>query len=202
MNSAMGGMTQARDYTKYGILAIRGKIINCFAHPEEKIFQNEEIKILLSAMNITPGKYDSKKLRYGKIGICVDSDSDGGHISLLIMAALQYLAPEFIKEGRLYWLRSPLYIVENGKKRSYYFNDEEFNKVRKTIKGDVTRAKGLGELDPDIAKESMFNEANQRMEQLIPDSESIRILNELMGIDVEPRRNFVFNEIDFSSIRE
>ena len=96
-NSAMGGMTQARDYTKYGILAIRGKIINCFAHPEEKIFQNEEIKLLLSAMNITPGKYDSKKLRYGKIGICVDSDSDGGHISLLIMAALQYLAPEFIK---------------------------------------------------------------------------------------------------------
>lgn len=141
-NSAMGGMTQARDYTKYGILAIRGKIINCFAHPEEKIFQNEEIKLLLSAMNITPGKYDSKKLRYGKIGICVDSDSDGGHISLLIMAALQYLASEFIKEGRLYWLRSPLYIVENGKKRSYYFNDEEFNKVRKTIKGEVTRAKG------------------------------------------------------------
>lgn len=201
-NSAMGGMTQARDYTKYGILAIRGKIINCFAHPEEKIFQNEEIKILLSAMNITPGKYDSKKLRYGKIGICVDSDSDGGHISLLIMAALQHLAPEFIEEGRLYWLRSPLYIVENGKKRSYYFNDEEFNKVRKTIKGDVTRAKGLGELDPDIAKESMFDETNQRMEQLIPDSESIQMLNELMGIDVEPRRNFVFNEIDFSSIRE
>lgn len=201
-NSAMGGMTQARDYTKYGILAIRGKIINCFAHPKEKIFQNEEIKILLSAMNITPGKYDSKKLRYGRIGICVDSDSDGGHISLLIMAALQHLAPEFIKEGRLYWLRSPLYIVENGKKRNYYFNDEEFNRVRKTIKGDVTRAKGLGELDPDIAKESMFDETNQRMEQLIPDSESIQMLNELMGIDVEPRRNFVFNEIDFSSIRE
>ena len=201
-NSAMGGMTQARDYTKYGILAIRGKILNCFAHPEEKIFQNEEIKLLLSAMNITPGKYDSKKLRYGKIGICVDSDSDGGHISLLIMAALQHLAPEFIEEGRLYWLRSPLYIVENGKKRNYYFNDEEFNRVRKTIKGEVTRAKGLGELDPDIARESMFDETNQRMEQLIPDSESIQILNELMGIDVEPRRKFVFNDIDFSEIRE
>lgn len=201
-NSAMGGMTQARDYTKYGILAIRGKIINCFAHPEEKIFQNEEIKLLLSAMNITPGKYDAKKLRYGKIGICVDADSDGGHISLLIMAALQYLAPEFIKEGRLYWLRSPLYIVENGKKRSYYFNDKEFNKVRKTIKGEVTRAKGLGELDADIARESMFDESTQRMEQLIPDSESIRMLSELMGIDVEPRRKFVFNDIDFSKVVE
>lgn len=73
-NSAMGGMAQARDYTKYGLMAIRGKIINCLSNPEEKIFQNEEIKLLLSAMNITPGKYDSKKLRYGKLAICVDAD--------------------------------------------------------------------------------------------------------------------------------
>lgn len=76
-NSAMGGMAQARDYTNYGLLAIRGKIINCLSNNEEDIFQNEEIKLLLSAMNITPGKYDAKKLRYGKIGICTDSDSDG-----------------------------------------------------------------------------------------------------------------------------
>ena len=85
---------------------------------EEKIFQNEEIKLLLSAMNITPGRYDAKKLRYGKLAICTDADSDGYHIGLLIMAALTYLAPDFIKEGRLCWLRSPLYIVENGKTES------------------------------------------------------------------------------------
>lgn len=75
-NSAMGGMSQARDYTKYGLLAIRGKIINCLSNNEEKIFQNEEIKLLLSAMNIVPGKYDSKKLRYGRLAICTDADSD------------------------------------------------------------------------------------------------------------------------------
>ncbi len=75
-NSAAASMAIARDITKYGILAIRGKMLNCLAHPEEKIFQNEEIKTLLSAMNIVPGKYDSKKLRYGKIAICVDADSD------------------------------------------------------------------------------------------------------------------------------
>lgn len=75
-DSAMGGMAQARDYTKYGLLAIRGKIINCLSNPEEKIFQNEEIKLLLSAMNITPGKYNASKLRYGKIAICTDADSD------------------------------------------------------------------------------------------------------------------------------
>lgn len=72
-DSAMGGMAQARDYTKYGLLAIRGKIINCLSNPEEKIFQNEEIKLLLSAMNITPGKYNASKLRYGKIAICTDA---------------------------------------------------------------------------------------------------------------------------------
>ena len=141
-NSAMGGMAQARDYTKYGLMAIRGKIINCLSNPEEKIFQNEEIKLLLSAMNITPGKYNASKLRYGRLAICTDADSDGYHIGLLIMAALAYLAPDFIKEGRLCWLRSPLYIVNNGKKESYYFTDEEFNRDRTKIKGEVTRAKG------------------------------------------------------------
>ena len=90
-------MASARDVKKYGILGIRGKIINCLAHPEEKIFENEEIKLLLSAMNIVPGKYDSKKLRYGKIAICTDADSDGYHIGLLIMSALRYLAPQFLK---------------------------------------------------------------------------------------------------------
>ena len=75
-NSAMGGLSRARDYTKYGLFAIRGKLLNCLSNPEEKIFQNEEIKILLSALNIVPGKYDSKKLRYGKLAICTDADSD------------------------------------------------------------------------------------------------------------------------------
>ena len=73
-DSAAGGIAKARDYKNYGILAIRGKILNCLAHPKEKIFQNEEIKLLLSAMNIVPGKYNASKLRYGRIGICTDAD--------------------------------------------------------------------------------------------------------------------------------
>ena len=73
-DSALGSLTQGRDYTKYGIMAIRGKILNCLSHSDEKIFQNEEIKLLLSALNITPGKYDPKKLRYGKLAICTDAD--------------------------------------------------------------------------------------------------------------------------------
>ena len=201
-NSAMGGMSQARDYTKYGLLAIRGKIINCLSNPEEKIFQNEEIKLLLSAMNIVPGKYDSKKLRYGKIAICTDSDSDGAHIGLLIMAALTYLAPQFIREGRLCWLRSPLYIVDNKGKESYYFTDEEFNAVRKTIKGVVTRAKGLGELPAETARASMFTPEFQRMDVMNYDEKAITLLYNLMGEDVAPRKEFIMNKIDFSLIRE
>ena len=200
-DSAASSIAKARDYKKYGILAIRGKILNCLAHPDEKIFENEEIKLLLSAMNIIPNKYDSSKLRYGKIGICVDSDSDGGHIALLIMAALRYLAPKFLEEGRLYWLRSPLYIVKNGKNTSYYFNDEEFNKVRSKIKGEVSRAKGLGALSQKQAEESMFGEF-QRMDRLDVDDDAIYFLESLMGVDVEPRRKYVFNEIDFSQVRE
>jgi DNA gyrase subunit B len=192
----------ARDITKYGILAIRGKILNCLAHPEEKIFQNEEIKLLLSAMNIVPGKYDSKKLRYGKIAICTDSDADGGHIGLLIMAALRYLAPQFIEENRLCWLRSPLYIVKNGKKEEFFFNDEEFNAVRGKIKGEVSRAKGLGALSPAQAKASMFTSEFQRMDVLYPSEDALILLENLMGSDVSPRQDFVFNNIDFSEVRE
>lgn len=200
-NSAMGGMAQARDYTKYGILAIRGKIINCLSNPEEKIFNNEEIKLLLSAMNIVPGKYSASKLRYGRLAICTDADSDGAHIGLLIMAALQYLAPDFIKEGRLCWLRSPLYIVENKGKEEYYFTDDEFNKVRNKVKGEVTRAKGLGELPAETARASMFSE-NQRMDVMEWNRNAIDLLYDLMGDDVQPRKDFIFENIDFSRIRE
>ena len=201
-DSAAGGMAKARDYTKYGILAIRGKILNCLAHPDEKIFQNEEIKLLLSAMNINPNKYDASKLRYGRIGICTDSDSDGAHIALLIMAALHYLAPKFIEEGRLCWLRSPLYIVKNGKKESYYFTDKEFNAVRGKVKGEVQRNKGLGALSPEQAHISMFTDEYQRMDVLEWSPDAIQLLEQLMGEDVEYRRQFVFNEIDFSEVRE
>ena len=201
-NSAMGGMSQARDYTKYGLLAIRGKIINCLSNNEEKIFQNEEIKLLLSAMNIVPGKYDSKKLRYGRLAICTDADSDGYHIGLLIMAALSYLAPQFIKEGRLCWLHAPLYIISDGKKETYAFTDEEMNSMRGKIKGNITRNKGLGEMTPESARRSMFTSEFQRMEVLEYSDEAMEILYALMGEDVEPRRNFVMTKIDFSEIRE
>ena len=201
-NSAAASMAMARDVKKYGILSLRGKVINCLANPDEKIFENEEIKLLLSAMNIVPGKYNANKLRYGKIAICTDADSDGYHIGLLIMSALRYLCPEFLEEGRLCWLRSPLYIVKSGKTESFYFTDEEFEKNKHLIKGEITRAKGLGALSPEQAQKSMFTEQYQRMDTLIPDAESIFLLEQLMGSSVAPRRDFIFNNVDFSEIKE
>ena len=201
-NSAMGSVSQARDYTKYGILAIRGKMINCLSNPEEKIYENEEIKLFLSAMNIIPGKYNASKLRYGKIAIMTDADSDGGHIGLLIMAALAFLAPDFIKEGRLCWLRAPLYVVTSGKTETYYFTDEEMNKVRGKVRGDITRNKGLGEMQPDTMRRSMFSKEFQRLDVFEWSEEGMNLLYGLMGEDVEPRREFVMNKIDFSEVME
>ena len=203
-DSALGAMAQSRDYTKYGLLGIRGKIINCLSNPEEKIFNNEEIKLLLSAMNIVPGKYNASKLRYGKLGICTDADSDGYHIGLLIMAALAYLAPEFIKEGRLCWLRAPLYIANDKGKETYYFTDSELEeaKKKKQVKGNLTRNKGLGEMDPETARASMFSPVHQRLEVMEYTSDAIDLLYDLMGDDVEPRRKFIMNNIDFSKVRE
>ena len=118
------------------------------------------------------------------------------------MSALHHLAPQFIEEGRLCWLRSPLYIVKNGTKESYYYTDEEMDKVRGTAIGTVQRNKGLGSLSPEQARKSMFSPEFQRMEVFKHDSESRALLEELMGKDVDPRRDFIFNNVDFSTIHE
>lgn len=118
------------------------------------------------------------------------------------MAALRYLCPEFLEEGRLRWLRSPLYIVKNGKTESFYFTDEEFEANKNRIKGEITRAKGLGALSPEQARKSMFDTEYQRLDVLMPDVESLILLEELMGSSVTPRKNFIFNNIDFSEIKE
>lgn len=118
------------------------------------------------------------------------------------MAALSYLAPQFIKEGRLCWLHAPLYIISDGKKESYVFTDEEMNRIRGKVKGNITRNKGLGEMNAESARNSMFNPEYQRMEIMEYSDDAISILRDLMGEDVEPRRDFIMSKIDFAEIRE
>lgn len=199
--SAGASVAVARPVDNYGILMLRGKLINAFSNTEEKLLKNEEIQLLFKALNIIPHQYDSSKLRYGKIGICVDADSDGYHIGLLIMAALQFFCPEFIEEGRLCWLRTPLYILKNKGKEQYFFTDQELNKVKDSLSGELQRCKGLGSLSAEQARASMFGK-NQHMDILDSDFNAILLLEELMGSAIAPRKEFIFNNIDFSEVRE
>lgn len=201
-NSAGASMAVARDTEHYGILPIRGKLINALSNSEEKIFKNEEIKLLLSAMNIVPGKYDPSKLRYGKIAITTDADSDGYHIGLLITAALRYLAPQFIEEGRLCWLRTPLYVAKKKNKPTrYFFSDEEYAQATGLKGYEISREKGLGALSAEQARESMFDPNVQRLDVIQSSPRATVLLEELMGDDVQPRRDYI-KTIDFSVVRE
>ena len=199
--SAGSTIAVARDPKKYGILMLRGKLINALTNDEKRFYDNEEVQLLLKALNVIPGEYNSAKLRYGKIGICVDSDSDGYNIGLLIMTALYKICPEFIQEKRLCWLRSPLYIVKNGKNEQYFFTDQEMNAARGKIEGEVQRNKGLGSLSAEQAKNSMFGES-QHLDVLEPSYNALILLEDLMGNSVEKRKEFIFDNIDFREVRE
>ena len=195
-NSAGGSMSIGRDPNKYGVLMFRGKAKNLLKATIEEGLANEEVKLLLQALGLTYGRpYNANKLRYGKIALAVDGDFDGSHIGLLLMAMLQVLAPEFLKENRLFWLRAPTCKVETPKKTYFYYSDEEF---KNHPKGNITFFKGLGQMSDNDLKASMFNEEWQHLEPIIYSEEGINTLISLMSEDVEPRKEFVYNNIDFS----
>lgn len=138
--SAVGSLAQGRDPDKYGLLEIRGKIINCLSNPLDKVMDNEEVKLIFSALGVTPNNYKASKLRYGKVGIATDADKDGNHIALLLLSFFSEMLPEMLKEGRVARLDAPTHGVKVGNKMHYFYSDEEF-KNRK-VKGDVVMFKG------------------------------------------------------------
>lgn len=200
-DSAGNAAAAGRDTKKYGILRLRGKMINGLKVDDDKeYYDNKEIELLLYALGINPSHYDPSKLRYGKIAICVDADDDGYHIALLILANLQRICPQFLRENRIYWLRSPLFIEQDktGKPLKCWYTDEEFDKARATTKGNVKRVKGLGQLNERDLKATMFSPTEQKMDQIMYSEEGIHQLCQLMGPDIKPRKEFVFSRIDFS----
>lgn len=202
--SAGASMCVAREIDKYGILMLRGKLINALANKDDRLLKNEEIQLLFKALGIKPHEdYEETNLRYGRIGICVDSDSDGYHIGLLIASALEHFCPKFIQENRLCWLRSPLYIVKGKDKEQYYFTDQEMDAARLNLPTgvEVQRCKGLGSLSASQARNSMFG-ANQHMDVLIPTDKTKNKLITLMGSNADGRKDFIFNNIDFSEVKE
>lgn len=195
--SAGGAMQRVRDPKKYGILKLRGKIINALSNDFEDVMRNEEVKLFLKATGINISNYRESKLRYGKVAICVDADDDGMHIACLIIALLYKLAPDFLKEGRLCWLHAPLFKVKKSKEIKFYYTEEQ---LRSGIKGEQTRFKGLGEMKDEDAR-CMFD-TNQWLEVLEWDSSVAAQVEALMGKDSAPKKEFVFSRIDFEKLED
>lgn len=194
--SAGGAMQRVRDPKKYGILKLRGKIINALSNDMDKVLANEEVTLFLKATGINISNYRESKFRYGKVAICVDADDDGMHIACLIMALLYKFAPEFLKEGRLYWLHAPLFKVTSGKTAQYFYTEEQVKQSK--AKGTQQRFKGLGEMKDEDAR-CMFDN-NQWLEQLTWDDSVAELLEGLMGDDSQPKKDFVFSRINFEDI--
>lgn len=197
--SAVGALSQGRDPNKYGLLEIRGKIINCLSNPLDKVMDNEEVRLIFSALGVTPNNYKSSKLRYGKVAIATDSDKDGNHIALLLLSLFAEMLPDMLREGRVSRLDAPTHGVKAGAKMYYFYSLEEFQSSH--LKGDVTMFKGLGEMCAEDVKATMFG-TNQHLTQFIWNDETEQVLRNLMGEDVEPRKEFLFNNVDFSEIVE
>ncbi len=198
-DSGLTGLLTGRDIETVAVLPIRGKGINCLKAPKEDYLDNQEVKELFTSLGCGVFEnYNSKKLKYGNVLLGVDADEDGKAIMALVVTEFYVCAPEFLKEGRLWWLKAPLYY--NSDIHSYIFTEEEWAKV-KNKKGYI-RAKGLGEYDPITAKEALFGKY-KRWEQLKISNwdEFSKSVELLMGKDVKGRRDFLFNHIDFERIK-
>lgn len=204
-DSAGNAIIAGRDTKKYGVMYLRGKMLNGLKEDDDdKYFSNKEIELLMYALGIDVDHYDPKKLRYGQIYICVDADDDGYHIALLILANLYRLCPQFLQENRVHWLRCPLFIAydKNMQPISWYYTNEELAaaKARGKIKGDLDRIKGLGQLEEADLKATMFSTTGgQKVDKIVYSPEAAKRLCELMGVDIQYRKEFVMNKIDFST---
>ncbi len=160
--SAAGGLVQARDKKKHAVLPLRGKIINTASADMKKSFDNKEVKTLLRILGcgVEGINFDIDALRYGKILISTDADSDGLNIAALLLALFARFAPKLIEEGRIYVLLTPLY-VQGGK---FLFDDTELDRSK-----PFARKKGLGSLDQDQIVPAMLNEDTRRLIQVTPD---------------------------------
>ena len=201
-NSALGGLMPARDVKTEALYAVRGKVKNLMKHPLDECLENQEVSDIIMALGCgIQDRYNGKKLNYGKVAIAVDADVDGYNIMCLITTLFYVLMPKFIEEGRLGWLRAPLYRLSKGNQHVYAYDEDELAELRKTRSGwEQSRYKGLGEMVADDMEESMLHPTNRRLDILtINDAEAAaESLQMLMGTEVEGRRDFLFENVDFS----
>lgn len=201
-NSALGGLLPARDVNTEALYAVRGKVKNLLKHPLDECLENQEVSDIIMALGCgIQNRYNSKKLNYGKVAIAVDADTDGANIMCLIATMFYVLMPKFIEEGRLCWLRAPLYRLTKNNKRIFAYDDTELAKLKLTHQDwEQGRQKGLGEMTAEDMEQSMLHPTERRLEALtIKDVEAAaESIMMLMGPEVEGRRDFLFENVDFS----
>ena len=213
-DSAGGTAKQGRDRAFQAILPLRGKILNVEKAMQHKVFDNEEIKNIFTALGVSVGTdEDSKalnleKLRYHKIVIMCDADVDGSHISTLILTFFFRYMKDLIENGYIYIATPPLYLVKKGKDQRYCWNDEErdahiadMGKGKDSSVG-IQRYKGLGEMNASQLWDTTMHPENRTLRQVTIDSaaEADHVFSMLMGDDVPPRREFIERNAKYANI--
>lgn len=203
-DSAGGTAKQGRDRHFQAILPLRGKILNVEKSMLHKVYDNEEIKNIYTALGVSVGtEEDSKalnmaKLRYHKIVIMTDADIDGSHISTLILTFFFRYMKELIENGYIYIAQPPLYLLKKGNKKQYAYNEKEREEFTLEMSPDgkgveVQRYKGLGEMNPEQLWETTLNPEHRILKQVTIDNavEADSTFSMLMGDEVPPRREFI-----------
>ena len=213
-DSAGGTAKQGRDRAFQAILPLRGKILNVEKAMQYKVFENEEIKNIFTALGVSVGtEEDSKalnleKLRYHKVVIMCDADVDGSHISTLILTFFFRYMKDLIENGYIYIATPPLYLVKKGKDQRYCWNDEErdahiadMGKGKDSSVG-IQRYKGLGEMNASQLWDTTMQPENRTLRQVTIDSaaEADHVFSMLMGDDVPPRREFIERNAKYANI--
>lgn len=209
-DSAGGTAKQGRDRNFQAILPLRGKILNVEKAMQHKVFENEEIRNIFTALGVTIGtEEDSKalnleKLRYHKIVIMCDADVDGSHIATLILTFFFRYMKELIEAGHVYIATPPLYLVKKGNKKAYAWNDKEREALNIEYGGSagIQRYKGLGEMNAEQLWETTMNPDFRTLRQVTIDNgtEADRIFSMLMGDEVPPRREFIEKNAVYANI--
>lgn len=209
-DSAGGTAKQGRDRHFQAILPLRGKILNVEKAMSHKVFENEEIKNIYTALGVTIGtEEDSKalnlsKLRYHKVVIMCDADVDGSHIATLILTFFFRYMKELIEAGHIYIATPPLYLVKKGAKKRYAWNEKERDEIANSYSGGVSiqRYKGLGEMNAEQLWDTTLNPEFRTLRQVTIDNsgEADRIFSMLMGDEVPPRREFIEKNAVYANI--
>lgn len=214
-DSAGGSAKQGRDRAFQAILPLRGKILNVEKAQEYRIYENDEIKNIITALGVRMGRdgderaLDMEKLRYHKIIIMTDADIDGSHIRTLILTFFYRFMRELIENGYLYIAQPPFYLVKKGTKSEYCWTEAQREAAVLRLAGNgktdsvsVQRYKGLGEMNPEQLWETTMDPAGRTLKQVTIDSaaEADHLFSMLMGDEVAPRREFIEKNAKYAKV--